>query len=704
MTQAWILGGTGRSGQAVAAALRDLGHAPVLVGRDAARLETLAAAMQVEARTAAGVEDMADQIRRHRPAVVVNTVGPFAESAPALLDACLQVGSHYVDLANDTGAVAALLERDAEAVSAGSVLVTGAGFGVTATESVVKRMCADRPAPVRVRVDMIPSLATEAGRVGDALAGTMVEGLPDLPGGGRFQGRRYSGGRLAPDRLAGHPLRLTSPDGDRVRTVSMPLGELVAAQRASGAPEVRSASSELPSGPLARATLPLGVRLLAIPGLRSFARRRLADLRFPERPRPRVHSWGHARVIWADGTVEDGWLRLGDAQAFTVAVLTEVTHRLLEGLGRPGAHTPAALFGPGLAEDCGGSYVSDPEGRARWTRRNGASSIGPATYTHPGDDQIVVRVRAIAVNPIDALPVPARYVVLPWLDYPAVLGSDVAGDVVESGSGVRRLKVGDRVVGQAVGVERSRNRPAEGAFQQFVVLSDNLTTPIPDELSFSQAAVLPLALSTAAVGLFQDDQLALALPRAGAADRNEVVVVWGASTSVGSNAVQLARNAGYAVLATASPRNFDYVRSLGAEAAVDYRSATAVEDLVREVAGRPVAGIIAIGAHALGPCLKLAAVTGTGRVASSQPTPLTRLRARLARRHGITLSAIWGGTLKDNDIGKTIYADFLPEALADGRFRAAPEAIVVGEGLEAIPTALKRLGRGVSARKVVVTV
>ncbi len=703
MKQAWILGGTGRSGQAVAAALRDLGHAPVLVGRDATRLDSLAVALQVEARSAAGIADMADQIRQHRPAVVVNTVGPFSESAPALVDACVQVGSHYVDLANDTGAVSALLDRDAEAVAAGSVLVTGAGFGVTATESVVTRLCAGRPGAVRVRVDMIPSLETEAGRVGDALAGTMVEGLPDLPGGGRFQGRRYAGGRLAPDRLASHPLKLTLPDGHQVRTVSMPLGELVAAQRASGAADVRSASSELPSGLVARAALPLGVRLLAIPGVRSFARRRLADLRFPERPRPRPYSWGHARVTWADGTTQDGWLRLEDAQAFTVAVLAEVTHRLLDGQGRPGAYTPAALFGSELAETCGGTFLSDPDGLAWSTRRNGKSAVGPTTYTHPGDDQIVVRSRAIAVNPIDALPVPARYVVLPWLDYPAVLGSDVAGEVVEIGAAVTRFRIGDRVVGHAVGVERSRNRAAEGAFQRFGVLSEHLTSPIPEALSFAQAAVLPLALSTAAVGLFQTDHLALDRPRAGAPDRNEVVVVWGASTSVGSNAVQLARNAGYAVVATASPRNFDYVKSLGAEVAVDYRSSTAVDDLVRAVAGRPVAGILAIGAHALGPCLKLAAATGAGRVASSQPTPLTRLRARQVRRRGITLTAIWGGTLKDNDIGKAIYADFLPDALMDGRFRAEPEALVIGDGLESIPAALQRLGQGVSARKVVVT-
>ena len=64
----------------------------------------------------------------------------------------------------------------------------------------------------------------------------MTEGLPGVPGGRRYGGRRYRGGRLAPARLAGAPVRLRLPDGGgEVTTSSMPLGELVAAQRASRA-------------------------------------------------------------------------------------------------------------------------------------------------------------------------------------------------------------------------------------------------------------------------------------------------------------------------------------------------------------------------------------------------------------------------------------------------------------------------------------
>jgi short subunit dehydrogenase-like uncharacterized protein len=351
--EVWILGGTGRSGRAIAAELLSRGITPVLVGRDASRLEKAAERVLV----AGSVEATAAEIRKRQPAVVINTIGPFSDTAALIIDACLP-GSHYVDLANDVGAVTAVLGRHDAAVSAGRTLVTGAGFGVTATESVVVKLCENRPAPVDVRVNMVPSLSIEAGRMGDALAGSLVEGLPGVEGGRRYQGRRYRNGRLAPAPLAGEPVELTLPDGARVTTATMPLGELVAAQRASGAPSVISASAEAPSGAVVRAVLPLVTALLGISAVRAFARRRLAAVEFKARERPREHSWGHARLRWADGTVREGWLRVGDAQAFTGAVPAEVARRLLDGEGRPGAYFPAGLFGSSLAESCGGAYLA----------------------------------------------------------------------------------------------------------------------------------------------------------------------------------------------------------------------------------------------------------------------------------------------------------------------------------------------------------
>ncbi|MDQ0811912.1 NADPH:quinone reductase-like Zn-dependent oxidoreductase [Streptomyces sp. B3I7] len=342
---------------------------------------------------------------------------------------------------------------------------------------------------------------------------------------------------------------------------------------------------------------------------------------------------------------------------------------------------------------------------ALWLPKRGTRfEVGPAAYTPAAQGEVVVRVRAVAVNPVDAIPGLAYRLVLPWLTFPAVIGSDVAGEVVETGPGVTRVKPGDRVLGHAFGVEKSQNRAAEGAFQHYVVLMQHMLSPLPDTLPFEQAAVLPLTLSTAATGMFQKDHLALALPTVSAADRSETVLVWGASTSVGSSAVQLARNAGYRVVATASPRNFDYVRSLGAAEIVDRNSSTAVAELVERIGESPLAGTLAIGNGSLKPTIAVAArTTGSKRVASAMPSLFVRMGARRASRLGVTVSGIWGGTLKDNEIGPAIYADFLPAALASGVFRAAPDASVVGHGLDAIPEALRQLKQGVSAKKLVVT-
>ena len=333
----WILGGAGRSGQNITAALRRRGIEPVLVGRDAGKL-IAAAGADGETVVAGSIDEIVTQIGRRRPTVVINTIAPFTESAAAIV----ATGVHYIDIANDIGAVSALLDRGDELATRGQTAVTGAGFGVTASESVLVKLLEGRPTPAHVRVDMIPSLESEAGKVGESLATSLVNGLTYRDPHGSA--------------LAAHPRRLTLPDGTVVRVAAMPLGDLAAARHASAAPSVIAASSMAPTGPV-RFALPPMIALLSLPPVRLVARRLLARMTVAARPRPREDSWGHARVEWADGSVREGWLRVGDASTFTGTVPAEIARRLLDGSGRPGAFTPAALFGPSLAEACGAEHV-----------------------------------------------------------------------------------------------------------------------------------------------------------------------------------------------------------------------------------------------------------------------------------------------------------------------------------------------------------
>lgn len=331
-------------------------------------------------------------------------------------------------------------------------------------------------------------------------------------------------------------------------------------------------------------------------------------------------------------------------------------------------------------------------------------AVGPASRRAPGPEEVVVRVHAVAVNPVDTIGWVARRAIYPWLRYPAVLGTDVAGTVVETGTEVGDLNIGDRVVGLAAGQERDRNNPAHGAFQSHTVLPAAMTARIPDRTSSTDAVVLPLAAATAAAGLFQSDQLALDGPRRTSADRDETVLVWGGSTSVGCNAVQLARHAGYRVIATASPHNHRLLRELGAEQVVDHHAGDCVGRVRDALGSRTPAGMLAIGAGSLSRCIRIARpYVGTVRIASAQPGPTTAALGVVARLLGSSVSAIWGGSVTRDELGPSIFNELLPHALEAGTYRPAPPAEVVGSQLAAVPDALSLLRRGVSARKIVVT-
>ncbi len=344
----WILGATGRSGRHVASLLANRGVALVLVGRSRETLDALATSLPGEHRILVGsLEQNLAQLSSDAPGVVVNTVGPFATTATQVAGA-LPAGTHYADLSNEFAATDDILKLDRQAADAGQTLVSGAGYGVLGTESVVLRLCEGRPKPASVRVDALPAIVLEGGTVGAALAGSIVQVV-------RFGGREVREGRLVRSATGAHFARLVTPDGDVLSTGGGASGELLAAWRASGAPSVVAASTAAPRNPLVRRlAIPVLSAIIRIPGVPRFLERRIAGIPLTAAPMPRASTWAHALVRWDSGEVREGWLRLGNASDFTSGVLAEVAYRLLQGDGRPGAFTPGSLFGAELAEQLGG--------------------------------------------------------------------------------------------------------------------------------------------------------------------------------------------------------------------------------------------------------------------------------------------------------------------------------------------------------------
>jgi len=344
--------------------------------------------------------------------------------------------------------------------------------------------------------------------------------------------------------------------------------------------------------------------------------------------------------------------------------------------------------------------------------------IREAPYTKPANNQIVIRNHAVAINPVDRmLPMVGAYQYLKW---PFILGSDSAGEVIEVGSGVKRFKPGDRVVGQAVGYDEKINTSTQGSFQLYTILLEDMTSHIPDNLSYENASVLPLGVSTASSGLFQNDQLDLQLPSLNSKPTGRTLLIWGGSTSVGSNAIQLAVAAGYEVFTTCSPRNFEYCKSLGATQCFDYNSATITEEIVKAMSGKTTAGAMTIGDGGAEAALDILARCKGSKFISmiSYPMPpsppqrfvvpttvyyfmkfmiTTTIKARM---RGIGWGFVNGTTLVHNGVGKSVYA-YLEQALEKGVFQCKPEPVVVGNGLEKLQEALDVQKNGVSAKKVV---
>ena len=329
---------------------------------------------------------------------------------------------------------------------------------------------------------------------------------------------------------------------------------------------------------------------------------------------------------------------------------------------------------------------------AAWQNAVGEKlDIRSSQYPSPGEHEMVIKNHAWAINPVDRILQEQK--VFDWLEYPLILGCDVAGEIVEVGSGVTRFKKGDRVLAMTEGC--ASNKPTASGFQHYSIIGPALTVPIPDSMSYAEASVLPLALCTAASGLFEQESLALQHPSVSPNPTGQTMIVWGGASAVGANGIQLAVAGGYEVFTTASPKNFDFVKKLGASKVFDYNSKTIVEDLVAALDGKKFAGLFQ-AAGDVGPSYQIVEqAKGRKFVSSAVPVPENK-------PSGVDARMIWGSTLKDNEVGPAVLVDFLPKALAEGKYLAAPEPWVIGEGLEAIQEGLEAQ-KGASAKKIVIT-
>lgn len=196
-------------------------------------------------------------------------------------------------------------------------------------------------------------------------------------------------------------------------------------------------------------------------------------------------------------------------------------------------------------------------------------TLGETDKPTPGPGQILVKVMACGLNPVD-YKIRSGYF-SEGRKYPAIYGFDVAGVVEATGGGAATFKKGDEVFYFA-------DLAGQGAYAEYHAVREEIVARKPACLSFVDAASLPLAGGTAWQGLFGHGDLRF----------GESVAIFGAAGGVGSLATQMAKWKGATVYGVCSGANFDYVRSLGAEHAVDYAVVDPAEEILRLTGGRGV--------------------------------------------------------------------------------------------------------------------
>ncbi len=170
--------------------------------------------------------------------------------------------------------------------------------------------------------------------------------------------------------------------------------------------------------------------------------------------------------------------------------------------------------------------------------------------------QVLVDAYAAGVNPFDYKVRSGQARGMAELNFPATLGGDVAGVVAEVGEGVTGFEVGQEVYGQANALS------GQGSFAEFVPVKSDSLAPKPNNVDFVTAAALPLVSVSAYQALV--DTLHI--------QAGQRILIHGGAGGIGTSAIQIAKHLGAYVVTTAGPDDLDYVRSLGADEAIDYTS------------------------------------------------------------------------------------------------------------------------------------
>jgi short subunit dehydrogenase-like uncharacterized protein len=347
-TPALLYGATGHSGRLIAGLAADQGLRPVLAGRDAAGLATLAAQHGLEHR----VFDLSDAHAIDRGldgmAAVLHCAGPFAHTFRTMSDACLRTGTHYLDITGEIDVFQALAARDADASRAGVMLLPGVGFDVVPSDCLAVHLVRRLPSASRLLLGIRGS--------GSLSRGTATTMLENMGRGGMVR----RAGRLTRVPAAWRTREIDFGRGPRT-AVTIPWGDVVTAWHSTGIGDIEVyAAMPRSVHALLRASRLAGWLLRrrwvqAVP--KRLIRARGAGPTTEQLARGSSTVWG--RVEDDAGNSAAALLHGPDPYLLTAHAALAILRRVLAGELEAGFRTPAGVYGPDLVLAVPGTRRTD---------------------------------------------------------------------------------------------------------------------------------------------------------------------------------------------------------------------------------------------------------------------------------------------------------------------------------------------------------
>ncbi len=341
-----IYGANGYTGRLAVAVAREVGLKPVLAGRNAALVKTLADVHGFEWRAFPLTDPVHIRQQLADIAVVLHMAGPFSATAMPMVEACLTTGTHYLDITGEIAVFEAIAARGAEAQRAGVMLLPGAGFDVVPSDCLLAHVHRRLPT-ARTLLLAISGLTTPS----RGTAKTAVETL----GEGTFMRRD---GRI--EALERAPERAFRFEAGPVDCVGVSWGDVSTAYHSTGVPNVQvyfAATREVTR----MANLNPVVRwAMRFPFVQRWLKRRIdAGVEGPskeQRQTGRMHLT--ALALDKGGEEAESHLETPEAYALTARLAIDIASRVADGAARPGFQTPSQFLGS--------DYILQAQGVRRW--------------------------------------------------------------------------------------------------------------------------------------------------------------------------------------------------------------------------------------------------------------------------------------------------------------------------------------------------